>query len=298
MRGAASGPALPLRAEQPHQHEVLVAAADVGVLAQPALEHEPGLLVGADRPAVRLDGLEVDAAEVAAHEPELEELLDGGRADAAAAGLRQQRDADLGVTREPLGAEQADAADGRAVGLDHEPHLVAGLVRVRAGEPRVPRLARERRRGRRAPLLPRVEVGGDPVQHVLVRGDPRPQDDGRCAAHAEAAMLTSQCTPNRSVREPKASPQGLVASGVSIVAPSLSAAQYRSSSSRSSPPGATEIVPPGVSGTRGGASAPIRTYPLADTSRACMTRSVSLGSCAAWKSPKVLTWSSPPNTSR
>ena len=54
------------------------------MLALPPLDHEPRLLVRANRAGVRCDRLEMNSAEVAAHEPEFDELGDRCRPYAAA----------------------------------------------------------------------------------------------------------------------------------------------------------------------------------------------------------------------
>ena len=58
------------------------------MLALPALDHETGLLVRADRGDVRRDRLQVNPAEVVTREAELDELDDGRCADAATPGVR------------------------------------------------------------------------------------------------------------------------------------------------------------------------------------------------------------------
>lgn len=76
------------------------------MLALPPFEHESGLLVGANRTGVRRDRLKVDPAQVAPHEPELDELGDRGRPDAAAPRLGHQADPGLGMVGEGVEPEQ------------------------------------------------------------------------------------------------------------------------------------------------------------------------------------------------
>lgn len=76
------------------------------MLAQPPLDHEPGLLVGPERGGVRRDRLEVDATQVAAYEPELDELHNRRRPHPAAAGFGHQADPGLGVMGEGVELEQ------------------------------------------------------------------------------------------------------------------------------------------------------------------------------------------------
>ncbi len=71
-----------IRPQDAHQHDVLVGAPDPRVLALASFDGEPRLLVGTDRAGVGGDRLQMDPAEVAARESELDELDDRRRADA------------------------------------------------------------------------------------------------------------------------------------------------------------------------------------------------------------------------
>lgn len=139
-----------------------------GVLALPALHDEPRLLVGANRRRVRLDRLKVHATQVAPDEGEFEQELDRARPDPAAACLRDHGDPHLGVPGQILELEEGDAPHRRPVGLDHEAHTWRILAR-RLGLSLVEPRPGDGRGQPGVPLLPRVEIGCDLEQDVVVR---------------------------------------------------------------------------------------------------------------------------------
>ena len=73
------------------------------MLALPTLDDEAGFLVGPDGGVVGGDRLQVDAVEVAPLEGELDDPLDGDRADPLSPGVGQQGDSDLGMAGELAG---------------------------------------------------------------------------------------------------------------------------------------------------------------------------------------------------
>ncbi len=94
-----------LRAQDSHQDNVLVGPSDPRMLTLPPLDDEPCLLVRPNRACVGCDRLEMDSAEVAAYEPEPDELGDGCRPYAATPGVGYQADSGLGVASERVEVE-------------------------------------------------------------------------------------------------------------------------------------------------------------------------------------------------
>ena len=70
-------------AKDPHAHDVFVRTSNPGVLALPSLDYETRLLVRADGGDVRSDRLKVNPTEIVTDKPELDELDNRGRPDAA-----------------------------------------------------------------------------------------------------------------------------------------------------------------------------------------------------------------------
>lgn len=67
------------------------------MLALTTLDHETCLLIRTNGARVGFDHLQMDAAQVAAYEGELDDLLDGCGPDALSTGFGHQGDTNLGV---------------------------------------------------------------------------------------------------------------------------------------------------------------------------------------------------------
>jgi hypothetical protein len=103
------------------------------MVTKPPFDHEPGLLVGTECAAVGRNRLEMDAVQVEAPEPELDEMEDCGCTHPATARFWYQGDPGLGVPGERVEAKERRAADGCPVDIDDESSRLLRRVASEAG---------------------------------------------------------------------------------------------------------------------------------------------------------------------